>query len=157
MSKTIPYLEVENAKLTFKNFSGVETKFNRAGNRNFHVIIDDEDLAKKLMDEGWNIRIHDKNPEYEPFYSLQVSVRFDILPPDVFLITGSSRKPVRLDEENIGLIDHADILNVDLIVRPRYWEVNGKDGIKAYLKTMYVTIQEDRFANKYMGDSYDEF
>ena len=59
------------------------------------------------------------------------------------------RKKTKLDEENISALDYASIKEVDVIVTPFDWEVNGKSGTKAYLQTMYVTINEDEFADKY--------
>lgn len=144
-------ISVENAHIIYRNFAGREGRYNKAGVRSFCVVLP-EDRAEQLRDEGWNIRIRaPKEAGDEAMYYLPVAVRFDYYPPKIYMISSLNGMRTVCDEDNVGELDEAELSNVDLIIRPRYYERDdGTTGIKAYLKIMYATLEEDEFAYKYV-------
>lgn len=141
-------LQIDDARIVYRNFSGVGSKFNREGDRNFAVVIPDEDLAMRLKDEGWNVKIKDPRDEGDsPFMYLPVKIKFNDRGPIFHLRTGKNQ--IKLDEESISCLDRIDILCVDLDIRPFDWDVNGKTGRTAYLQAIRVTQKIfDRFAEE---------
>ena len=141
---------MEGVRIIFRNFTGKEGQYNREGDRNFAVLLD-EVTAEAMAADGWNVKVlkpreeDEENAPPQPY--LPVSVNFKGRPPRIVQIT--SRGRTHLDEATVEMLDWADIINVDLIVRPYEWTVNGKSGVKAYLQAMYVTIQEDPLEIKY--------
>ena len=49
-------LQIDDARIVYRNFSGVGSKFNREGDRSFSVVIPDKDIMEALVNEGWNVK-----------------------------------------------------------------------------------------------------
>ena len=143
-------LQIDDARIVYRNFAGVGSKFNREGDRNFAVVIPDEAIAEALVQEGWNVKIKPPREDGDdPFMYLPVKIKFNDRGPNVYLVSNGRQN--RLDEESIGVLDNVDIASVDMDIRPYNWEVNGKEGRTAYLQSIRVTQNiVDRFAE------YDE-
>lgn len=137
-------LQIDDARIIFRNFSGAPSKYNRAGDRNFAVLIPSEEQANELIERGWNVRIKPPREDgEEPFRYLPVKVKFNDHGPAVYLCTGTRK--VKLDEDGIDILDGIDIMSVDLDIRPYNWTVDGESGRSAYLSAICVTQQTDRF------------
>lgn len=141
---------MQGVRIIFRNFAGKEGQYNREGDRNFAVLLDEE-VAKTMAEDGWNIKAlkprDNDEEEAPPQLYLPVSVSYKGRPPRIVMITSLGR--TNLDKDTVETLDWVDILNVDLIVNPYPWIVNEKSGIKAYLQSLYVTIEEDPLEVKY--------
>lgn len=144
-------LQVDDARLIYRNFAGAASQFNREGDRDFHLVIPDREIADALVDEGWNVKIKPaRNEEEDDFMTMKVKVKFNGFGPKCYLVSGSRR--VELDEESVGCLDDIDIESCDLDIRPFDWSMNGKDGRTAYLQSICVYQRLDRFAEKFANE-----
>lgn len=145
-------ISIENAHLIFLNFEGKPDAFNTKSERGFAIALDPKGtLIKELEDDGWHVKYPkerddiDEEDNRTPY--LPVKVRTNNYPPKVILIADDNK--TILQPEEYKMIDTADIENVDLVITPYSWEFNGKTGISAYLKSIYVTLRTDKFTKKY--------
>lgn len=145
------YLEVNDARIIWKNFEGRGDRFNREGDRNFHLVIPNQELCDALMNDknkygdSWNVKIKPPREEGdEPFMHMPVKVKFNGRGPNVYLVSGN--KQVALNEDTIKCLDDIDILSVDMDIRPYDDELpNGTTFRTAYLSAMRVYQRMDRF------------
>ena len=67
-----------------------------------------------------------------------------------------------ITEDLVGTLDAVDIAKVDIVVNAYDWTIRAgtpqeDSGRKAYLKTMFLTINEDDLERKYgIGEGKDE-
>lgn len=155
------YLEINDARIIWKNFEGRGDRFNREGDRNFHLVIPDQETADALLNDknqygdGWNVKIKPPREEGDvPFMHMLVKVKFNGRGPNVYLVSGNKQTP--LNEDTIKCLDEIDILSVDMDIRPYDDQLpNGNTFRTAYLSAMRVHQRVDRFAND--EDGYLDF
>ena len=153
-------IEIRGAKIARRNFRGEERRWqgkiiNAEGNRNFILILPDE-LVGDLIAEGWNVKQFKNGEDGEPGdYFINVKVNFSYKPPTIWLVstkTDGTKTRTRLDEDTVGELDFADIVDVKILVKPvvRQSTFTGEDMVTAYLETMYVEVESgDPFAEDF--------
>lgn len=145
-------LQIDDARLVFKNFKGEGGKYNREGERNFAVVIETEEQYNALLadenkyGDSWNVKLREPREEGDtPFMYLPVKMKFNEHGPAVYLVSG--RAKTKLTEASVAILDDVEMLTVSLDIRPYDGEINGKTYRSAYLKAIQVTQEIDRFAD----------
>lgn len=152
-------LQIDDARITYKNFEGRGDKFNREGDRNFALIIPTQEIADALLDDkndygvSWNVKIKaPRNEGDDPFIYLPVKVRFTERGPIVYLKSGRNRQ--RLTDETIEILDKIAINYIRMDIRPYDDVINGKPFRAAYLHSMEVVQEIDRFTAEYAAEEF---
>ena len=143
-------LQIEDARIIYRNFAGIGSKYNRDGDRNFAVIIPNQEIADELIADGWAAKIKPPRDEDDsPFMYVPVKVTFNGRGPAAYVKSGNSVQ--RLNEETIGMLDEIDIQSVDMDLKGYDWKVNDKKGKSAYLQAINVIQNIDRFGAQYQA------
>lgn len=148
----------ENAEIRFRNFAGRAGNFNPEGVRSFLLYLDPK-KAEEMREEGWNVKQMKVREEGEvPQDYISVAVEYDKgRPPRIVVITGNNRTEItENDTEVLMQLDYAEITNIDLVLNPYEWTVRENSGVKAYLKTAYITLYQDELDRKYAEDPTDQ-
>lgn len=146
-------VKIENARLLFTNFSGRPTKFNADGGKRSFCVVLEPKLAKQMAADGWHVRFpEDVDPEEEgdakdPIIQVKLGYNANARPPQVILISSNGRQ--HLTEDLISILDSMDFSNVDVIFNSYPYDFGGRSGIAAYLKKMYLVVDEDELDRKY--------
>ena len=140
-------------QLIYRNFAGVAKKYNAQGNRNFSILIEDPSMAQELIDAGWAVReMHDEDGNVSAHHlPCKVNYRFTN-PPRIICVGDLSKQRTLLNEGTVGVLDSFRIKYADLTINPYAWNVQGKQGYKAYVVTMYVTVEEDELDLDWLED-----
>lgn len=151
---------VENGKFIFDtNFAG-DPKKNRFGSdeRKANLVIPDIDLARELIDDGFNVRLTKprvgEEEGFVPRYFVKVKLNYDSKwPPKVYLVTDEDNS-VLLDEESVACLDDIWVDRVNAVLN-RYEGPNGKS---LYVKSMevYQKVDDDPISAKYRRRNRDE-
>ena len=153
-------LQIDDAQFAWRpNFAGEESTYNRKGDRNFSIVIPNQEIADALMEDvspagvGWNVKIKaPRNDGDEPFMYMNVKVKFNEFGPKIRLITNGRTN--FLNEDTVGMLDHIDISRIDLDIRPYDGDFNGRPFRSAYLQEICVVQEVNRFDNRYAEEEY---
>ena len=116
---------LEGFRIGYKNFSGKPDQFNREGDRNFVVFLDEE-TADILEKDGWNVKRPKPSPDpevvREPY--LPIKVNFNGRPPTVVTITNKGAT-------NENMLRHTEdtVSSITGVFRERLGGIEARDAV----------------------------
>lgn len=171
-------LNVENAALIFKNFSGDPTQVNPAGGKRTFALVLNEEYAAILSSNGWNVKVKELKDNYNEddkamtvswndydrvyrgqfdnamIYTEIVVNEASTYPPKIYKVTmlDGQKSMVELPPAQYYRLDREELYNVDIVIHPyRHGRsIANPDAKKGYLNSMYaMSMPVSDFGGKY--------
>lgn len=173
-------LNVEQAGMIYKNFSGKPTKVNPAGGKRTFSLVLTKEYAERLDAQGWNIKVKEIRDQLQDGemtrtvswgdYINNYQTEFDhALIYTEIVVNENSEYPPRIykvsefnGEKTMALVppeqwfrmDESELMNVDIVIHPYTHgrSIANPDAKKGYLKSMYaMAVPVNDFGGKYAG------
>lgn len=156
-------IAIDNTRFIFDtNFSGDPQKDRKYGStlRKANIVVPEE-LAMKLMDDGFAVRQTNMRPDddpetFHPEYFVTVQLKYRTKTgqlvkylPKVYLVN-DEYEPRLLDENTVCELDNIRVKNVNVVLNPHIYNVEtGEKNL--YIRTMYVEqrTEDDPYAAHY--------
>lgn len=171
-------LNVENAVMIYKNFSGNPTRVNPAGGKRTFSLALNKEFAERLSDMGWNVKVkevRDQLAEGEMTrtvswqdYVASYQTEFDHAliyteivvnekseyPPKIYKVSefNGEKTMALMPPDQWYRLDESELTNVDISIHPYAHgrSLANPDAKKGYLKTLYaMAAPVDPFGGKY--------
>lgn len=173
-------LNVEGAGMIYKNFSGKPTKVNPAGGKRTFSLVLTKELAYKLADAGWNIKVkevrdqqvegeisrtvnwedylnnYENEFDHALIYTEIVVNENSDYPPKIYKVSefNGEKSMALIPPDQWYRLDESDLMNVDLVIHPYTHgrSIANPNAKKGYLKSMYAVAQPvNAIDGKYAG------
>ena len=148
-------LKINDARIIYRDFSGQNTNFSN-GDPSFSIVIDDEHIAQALESAGYNIKRPDPSKIRDDGTTLpihmKIKIKFNNYGPDIYLVTNGVI--TKVPQERIADLDHLRLVGADMDIRGWDYDYAGRKGRAAYLNSLKVYQQVDRFAEEYNAQQH---
>lgn len=171
-------LNVENAAMIYKNFTGKPTFVNPQGGKRTFSLALGRDIAEKLNDMGWNVKVKEVRDQLEEGektrtvnfgdYVTSYQTEFDHAliyteivvnedseyPPKIFKVSefNGEKTMALIPPEQWFRLDESELVNVDIVIHPYQHgrSIANPNAKKGYLKSMYaMAVPVSDFGGKY--------
>ena len=144
-------INITEGQIAYSNFAGRPTPYKPEGGVRTVTFVMPENIVDDLMRDGWKVRKQEfEDGSYR--YLLEATFLFrtregKLRDPKIFIVKKDGF--IHVTEEIADTLDHAEIVSADAVIGAYYYDYAGKQGIKAYINSLYLTIKENPIDEKY--------